>query len=331
MKKYRTTDGNQFQTYFKYISDNQEVIDGIFLKHKIRFTQPAALNDPLESLPQIDFGPKSHNLNQRFIYKEIVIPSYMDFLRAQVVERFYNEYGILSLTKQPLNYTMWNYYSNCHKGVVLELKEDFLKSPCFLSSSRQPLEIINVKYVQDYKVDFKEYVNGLNNFSFDDFIQKIIAIKTNHWEYEKEYRVVRSLAESEDYQPRTQRTSFRDRSSLYLFDFSLECINSVVFGVNTEQSLKKKIMDACRSHEIGFIQAVIVQDNGVNMSFEDISKFGSEDVFLNHLPQVFITDAQSLSLLTKKNINSLNEIPFYSLFRNSIDEFLENRRRRLSK
>ena len=301
------------------------------MKNKIRFTQPAALNDPLESIPQIDFGPKSSNLNQRFIYKEVVIPSYKDWARAQVIERFYNEFGILSLTKQPLNYTMWNYYSNGHKGVVLELKEDFLQLPCFLSLSRPPLEIIEVQYVKDYKVDFEDYVNGFNNFSFDDFIQKIIAIKTNHWEYEKEYRVVRSLAESENYKPRTQRTSFRDRSSLYLFDFSLDCINSVVFGVNTEQLLKKKVMDACRDHEIAFIQAVIVQDNGVNMSFENIAKFGSEDVFLNHLPQVFITDAQELSLPPKKNINSLNEIPFYSSFKNSIDEFLENRRRRLSK
>jgi len=330
MKKYRTTDGNQFPTYFKYISVNPKVIDGIFSKHKIRFTQPAALNDPLESFPQIDFGPKSCNQKQRFQYEDVILPSYMDWAQVQVVERFYNEFGILSLTKEPLNYDMWNYYSNGHRGFVLELKEDFLQMPCFLSSSRPPLEIIEVQYVQDYKLDFQDYLNGFDNFTYDDFIQKIIAIKTDHWEYEKEYRVVRSLAESENYRPRTQRTSFRDLS-LYLFDFSLDCINSVVFGVNTERTLKKRIMDACRDHEIDFFQAVIVQDNGVNMSFEDTSRFGSEDAFLDFKPQVFITDAQSLSLPPKKNINSLDEIPFYPLLKNQINEFLDNRKKRLSK
>lgn len=329
MINYPTTDGNEFPTYFKYFSDNSKAIDSIFLKHKIRFTQPAALNDPLEYNPQIDFGQSSINLNQRYKYKGDILPSFKDLGRIQLIEQFYNEFGILSLTKQPLNYKMWNYYSNGHRGIVLELKESFLQSPCFLSPSRQPLEVIKVNYVEDFKVDFQDYVNGFN-FSLDDLIQKIIAIKTNHWEYEKEYRVVRSLTESENYKPRVQRTSFRDKS-VYLFDISLDCINSVIFGVNTEPSLKRKIIDACRNHQIGFIQAVIVRDNGVNMSFDETSQFGSEDTFLNLMPQIFIRDAQDFSSSTEKDINSLSEIPFYSSFKIQINEFLENRRKRISK
>ena len=43
----------QFLTFFKYCSDDGRVIEGIFEKHKIRFTQPYALNDPLEKyLPE---------------------------------------------------------------------------------------------------------------------------------------------------------------------------------------------------------------------------------------------------------------------------------------
>ena len=33
-------------SYFKYFSDQEEVIEGIFKSHKIRFTQPRAFNDP---------------------------------------------------------------------------------------------------------------------------------------------------------------------------------------------------------------------------------------------------------------------------------------------
>jgi len=224
---------------------------------------------------------------------------------------------------------MWNYYSNGHRGIVLELKENFLQYPCFLSSSRPPLEVIKVKYVEDYKVDLQYYVDGFN-FSFDDLIQKIIAIKTNHWEYEEEYRVVRNLAESENYRPRTQRRSFRDRS-VYLFDFSLDCIKSVVFGVNTEQPIKKKIMDTCCDSDIDFIQTVIVRDNGVNMSFINTSQFGSRNAFLDLKPQTFIRDAQDFTRPAPKVVNSLDEIPFYKSFRKSIGEYLENRRKRIFK
>ncbi|MGB2809369.1 MAG: DUF2971 domain-containing protein [Sedimentisphaerales bacterium] len=329
MKNYPTTDGNEFPTYFKYLSDDPGVINGIFLKHKIRFTQPAALNDPLEYNPQIDFGEKNTNLKQRYKYKGDILPSYNDWVRIQLIERFYNEFGVLSLTKQPLDYKMWNYYSNGHRGIVLELNENFLQSPCFLSSSRPPLEVIKVKYVEDYKIDLQNYVNGIN-FSFDVLIQKIIAIKTNHWEHEKEYRVVRNLAESENYRPRTQRRSFRDRS-VYLFDFSLDCIKSVVFGVNTEHPIKKKIMDICCDSDIDFIQAVIVRDNGVNMSFINTSQFGSRNAFLDLKPQIFIRDAQDFKPPSLKVVNSLDEMPFYKSFRKPIREYLEKRRKRLLK
>jgi len=103
MKNYPTTNGNKFPTYFKYLSDDPVVINGVFFKHKIRFTQPAALNDPLEYNSQIDLGERHTNLNQRYKYKVDILPSYNDWVRTQLIERFYNEFGILSLTKQPLN------------------------------------------------------------------------------------------------------------------------------------------------------------------------------------------------------------------------------------
>lgn len=41
----------KLDSYFKYLSDDSRVIKGIFEDQKIRFTQPRALNDPLEFSP----------------------------------------------------------------------------------------------------------------------------------------------------------------------------------------------------------------------------------------------------------------------------------------
>lgn len=324
MTQYLKVDKDDFSTYFKYISDDAAVIDGIFLNHKIRFTQSAALNDPLESFPQIDLGPDSAAFEQRYEYQGDLIPSYMDILRNQIIETYYNEFGILSLTKQPLNHMMWCQYANGHKGVCLELKEDFINSPSFTSSLRPPLKIIKVDYVKDFRVDFQPYVAD-GKITFDDFEQKIIKRKTEHWGHEKEYRVVRSLAESCDYNPQRPKTSHRDHG-VYTFDFSLDCVNSVIFGVKTSPCVKKKIIQACEGYNIGFIQAIIVGDDGVQMSILNIKEFGSLDHYLSLKPQVFLTDLQQLGQPYVLTVSVLDEIPYYAGYGDLIDEYLKNKK-----
>ena len=48
-------DTSKIDSYFKYFSDDENVFDGIFTHHVIRFTQPRALNYPLEFSPTIRF------------------------------------------------------------------------------------------------------------------------------------------------------------------------------------------------------------------------------------------------------------------------------------
>ena len=45
----------QLRTLFKYSTDSPKILEDLFRKNKIRFTQPAALNDPLEFNPYIRF------------------------------------------------------------------------------------------------------------------------------------------------------------------------------------------------------------------------------------------------------------------------------------
>ena len=93
-------------TLFKYVSDSSKVIDGIFRDHKIRFTQPAALNDPLEFNPVIRFDSEDDNY-KCYKYGGVTMPSIHDWEYINLIESRINKFGILSLTDNPYSFEMW--------------------------------------------------------------------------------------------------------------------------------------------------------------------------------------------------------------------------------
>jgi len=149
----------------------------------------------------------------------------------------------------------------------------------------------------------------------------IFLRKTKLWKYEREYRIVRQLADCDTYQPPATRTSYRDKE-VYLFPLSLSCISNVVFGVNTSQEVKRKIIEYCRNTNINFLQTVVYKDLQNKIDFLPIDQFGSIDKYLERLPQVFTSD----SIMNKYNgdyitVNSLRELPYYSLQPNDWEEY----------
>jgi hypothetical protein len=96
---------HEFGSFFKYCSDSEKVIEGVFRNHKIRFTQPRALNDPLEFNPTILFTNTSPNY-QVYELDGIKLPSIELFMRVQIIESQINNYGILSLAKIPDSFDM---------------------------------------------------------------------------------------------------------------------------------------------------------------------------------------------------------------------------------
>lgn len=155
-----TSDAGQSQlpTYFKYCSDDTRVIEGIFACHKIRFTQPAALNDPLESQPIIRFRQRKGKYTH-YVFDGIVFPSEEIWLRVQLVERLRNAFGVLSLTKIPDCFDMWSRYANGHKGFLLEFKADFNKPANMRGKDSKVYEIREVAYVDQYAINVDDLVD----------------------------------------------------------------------------------------------------------------------------------------------------------------------------
>jgi len=261
----------EFSTLFKYFSDNLKVIKGIFRDQKIRFTQPWALNDPLEFNPTLKF----HNpelAHQYYEFEGVVFPSIELFYRVQVIEAQINAYGILSLTNTPLSFNMWGTYANGHKGFVLELKKDFAEHVSMRYKDGRQGTVRKVDYVDDYALTIEDLANESGMILLETLQNEFFFKKTSRWKDEQEYRLIRPLADANSYRPPEVNLPYRDEK-IYLFDFPLDCINSVVFGIHMSSKNKKRIIKYCEKYEIQFFQSYLIRDEK-----DDLGKPSKMDV-----------------------------------------------------
>ena len=190
----------EFDSYFKYFSDKNEVMEGIFKEQRLRFTQPRVLNDPFEFSPTMRF----HDNQSKYQFYDLdgkIFPSVEFFFRVQIIESQINAYGILSLTKIPDSFDMWSQYANGHRGFVMEFKGDFHRHPLMKSQAGDEYPVRKVEYVDDYSICLDDLVDKNHEIPMEVIHNELFFKKTSRWEYEDEYRMVRPLADSPGYQP----------------------------------------------------------------------------------------------------------------------------------
>ena len=310
----------QLSTLFKYVSDEPEVVKGIFRDHKIRFSQPAVLNDPLEFHPTIRFDSEDDNLFKKFKYDGEVKPSVHDWYWLNLIESRINDYGVLSLTENPYSFEMWCHYANGHKGFLIEFNIPDKIKPTLQLTEDTNLKLHKVRYVKDYMVNIDRLSQGRDTIPFHRIRDAMFIRKTKLWKYEREYRAVRKLADCDTYQPLAERTSHRDKK-LYCFPLSLSCIANVIFGVNTSQEVKREIIESCRNTKINFLQTVIYKDLQDKIGFEPIDRWESIDKYLSLSPQIFTTDSITMKYHGDYiTVNSLHELPYYYLQPNDYED-----------
>ncbi|MFA5271637.1 MAG: DUF2971 domain-containing protein [Candidatus Omnitrophota bacterium] len=317
----RIIEKKQLSTLFKYVSDNSKVVDSIFRDHKIRFTQPAALNDPVEFNPAIRFNSEGNNFK---LYKcnGITMPSIHDWYHANLIESRINNYGVFSLTDNPFSFEMWCNYANGHRGFLIEFNIPDKTRPTLQLTEEANLKVHKVRYVKDYVVNIDKLDPTGKYIPFYKIRDSVFLRKTKHWKYEEEYRIVRPLSECEDYQPPMARTSYRDDKRIYCFPLSLSCIVNIAFGINTSREIKRKIIESCKNTKINFLQTIVYKDRQNEIDFRPIDEFGSADKYLKMLPQGFLFDS-----ITAKyhgnyiTVNSLDKLPYYHLQPKDMEEY----------
>lgn len=240
---------------FKYCTDNDCVIKGILENGKIRFTQPWALNDPLEANPTIRFkDPKDY---QGFRYDGVTLLSKEECIRFYHITRRINRYGILSLTEIRDSFDMWSRYANGHKGFLLCLKTDFNTHVGMLSRDGKPYLVRRVEYPPEHVIDMEELVDTQGRLRMEVVHKRLFFQKVSRWQSEREHRMVRRLSDLVGYEPLADRLQRDDR--IHLFPFSLDCVLGVALGACMSVENKRRIVRICEDSGISWNQTWIVR------------------------------------------------------------------------
>lgn len=116
--------------------------------------------------------------------------------------RFSRKYGVLSLTRQPLNALMWSHYGDYHQGVVIGFDSDLAG---FSDTKRNviPSQYGEVIYsaTKPHKnipiIEEQELMDIGENISFDldtfNLVKRAFLYKSVEWAYEEEVRVVKNI------------------------------------------------------------------------------------------------------------------------------------------
>ncbi|MFP1765592.1 DUF2971 domain-containing protein [Lonsdalea quercina] len=183
---------------YKYL--NSKTAELVIKNPTVKFSKSSSFNDPLELTS---------------IYYDIEKP---DNDRAINLIAASESYGILSLTRNPLNPLMWAHYAsgkkilrkdaieldsqnNSHAGMVIGIDANLAGFNCS-GSNVIPAKFGSVIYTATKPTTIYEHsrnnllYNGLQ-FNFDpeilEALQRTFLYKSFHWSYEEEVRVVRNI------------------------------------------------------------------------------------------------------------------------------------------
>ncbi|WP_177409238.1 DUF2971 domain-containing protein [Pseudomonas sp. Irchel s3h9] len=256
------TSRNPPSTLFKYLHpDRIDVLEAC----KICFASPLNLNDPFELKPPIRLYETEETMwatldlllpkmveetfaglppaARALITKEQIesrarsqmlsknggIVSILRDLTPALHSRFKEEMekkvGILCLTETPDDLLMWAHYACSHEGFVIEFDTE---SAFFNQRRSQKDDFRHLKPVQ--------YSTVRPPLTFDNGNITAMLTKSEHWSYEREWRMMVDLSDS------TNTLSFHGKT-YHLFEFPPSCITSVILGARMPEAIRAGFLE----------------------------------------------------------------------------------------
>lgn len=166
------------------------------------------------------------------------------------------------------NFLMWSHYASRHRGICLEFDlQKETKGECLL-----PIKVEEYSY--DEKIKIVNYADKLPSTNFYDFLpvfsnefdidlrhlskswwhpfanklESDYLFKLNHWEHEKEWRIV-LVSFQEDNFP-------EDR----ILKYNIDALSGIIFGMRADQQVKRRVYNIVRnkSEKICFYDAILL-------------------------------------------------------------------------
>ncbi|NWB16894.1 DUF2971 domain-containing protein [Pseudomonas sp. D6002] len=247
---------------FKYFGPDRM---GILQDRLIRFSQPSAFNDPFEFLPYIEAIDTPDNISERFrqtiekdfseeyaalndeakslytkdqfctLMKSFLIATegsskgVFGELALYAQEKIHKEanqmMGVLCLSERYDDLLMWAHYADCHKGFVIEFDSD---SPFFNQRRGENDDLRQIKAVEYRK---ERPAINLSNTNMSE----LFLTKSEHWEYEKEWRMVVALSDAN----KVLKVGGED---VCLFEFPVAAIKSIFVGAKMQEDTISELL-----------------------------------------------------------------------------------------
>ena len=165
-------------------------------------------------------------------------PSFRDWAVHALTEALNREVGILSLTEKRDNLLMWAHYASNHAGFVIEFDE---KHP-FFDQGREIGHLQKVRYsitrpeviLLDPALSDVEHIH--------QWINEIFCVKSKHWEYEQEWRMIVTLR-------KCQHVIAFQQNDVFLFNLPKDCITGVILGCKMSAENKERIVQVLRNDD----------------------------------------------------------------------------------
>ena len=225
---------------YKYLDINGA--ECMIRNSNLQFTNATQLNDPFDCHPKlIDYSNVPKRELQGWIPEE-----WWQEKKENDATNLRNKTWLCSLSKINNSILMWSHYCYNHKGVCIGLDIDkVLESvpPMFGSVLMNPL-VLDVQY--------KDIIERPNkNTTTEDLFTYQWKTKAKDWEYEQEVRLVMpnphpvyaALTPDQAEHPKEER----DWKEIHHYmPLKGECLESIYFGINTDESEKEKISKYAR-------------------------------------------------------------------------------------
>lgn len=169
---------------YKYVSFKAAI--NIIESSTLGFSRISDLNDPFECTSFC--AADNHGMSDNLVVNSIK-------------ERLSVRYGILSLTRQPLNSLMWSHYAQSHTGVVIGI--DCVKSGLLdpnksvIPASFGDVIYSSTKPSHPVDLDILASESALSNFEPHSYnlLSRAFLNKSLEWGYEEEVRVVKDITD----------------------------------------------------------------------------------------------------------------------------------------
>lgn len=253
--------------FYKYCDQ-----DGIKIVESLELKLPyvSEVNDPLECLPFFDCPDDKAAMKEQwlrtFSRNNISPPVNWEQILNELFERgeirkeleesslkcqknLNQKSCLLSVSKTARNTVMWAHYADSHKGVVIGI--DFDKVFYEICRIICGLKLNQVKYSEQ-----RPRINILTDFEIQpEAFFRTTLTKSSEWKYEREFRAVFPVDTLEKLRKEgfASLKDFNGKKTWFL-RLNPESIREIVYGLYTEDSLKKKVIDLIKRPDLQHIK-----------------------------------------------------------------------------